>query len=91
MKIDPGFVRQYRQRYEADPDAYATLGFDAAALLAARIRDGADTRIALRNGLAAETWYQGVSGLFRFDSLGNRVEKSAGGLQIGVADTQNRQ
>ena len=91
MTINPDFVRQYRERHETEPDAYATLGFDAAALLAARIRDGADTRIALRNGLAAETWYQGVSGLFRFDSLGNRVEKSAGGLQIGVADTQNRQ
>ncbi len=78
MSIDPDFVRQYRERHETEPDAYATLGFDAAALLAARIRDGADTRIALRNGLAAGDWYRGVSGLFRFDKLGNRVGESAG-------------
>jgi branched-chain amino acid transport system substrate-binding protein len=78
MKIDPDFVRQYRERHETEPDAFAALGFDAAALLAARIRDGADTRIALQNGLAAETWYRGVSGLFRFDKLGNRVEEPAG-------------
>ena len=88
MRIDPDFVRQYRERHETEPDAFATLGFDAAALLAARIRDGANTRIALRNGLAAQTWYRGLSGLFRFDKLGNRIEESAGGVQAGMADTR---
>jgi ABC-type branched-subunit amino acid transport system substrate-binding protein len=88
MRIDPDFVRQYRERHETDPNVFAALGFDAAALLVERIRDGADTRIALRNGLAAESWYRGVSGVFRFDRLGNRVEESAGGLHAGMADTQ---
>jgi ABC-type branched-subunit amino acid transport system substrate-binding protein len=76
--IDPDFVQQYRARYQTEPDAYATLGFDAAALLAAQIRDGANTRIALRNELASGDWHRGVSGRFRFDKLGNRVEQSAG-------------
>jgi ABC-type branched-subunit amino acid transport system substrate-binding protein len=75
--IDPDFVRQYRERHKTDPDVFAALGFDAAALLAERIRDGAHTRIALRNGLAAGSPHQGVSGLFQFDKLGNRVDKSA--------------
>jgi len=86
MRIDPDFVRQYRERHETEPDAYATLGFDAAASLAAPTRDGADTRIALQNGLAAGTWDRGVSGLFRFDKLGKRIDESAGGGQAGMAD-----
>jgi len=61
---------------------------DAAALPAARIRDSADIRIALQNGLAAETWYGGVSGLFRFDKSGKRIDESAGGVQAGMADTR---
>ena len=77
-RTNPEFVRQYRERHETEPDVYATLGFDAAALLAARIREGADTRIALRNGLAAGDWFRGVSGPFRFDKLGNRVGESDG-------------
>lgn len=77
MGIDPDFVHQYRERYNTEPDVFAALGFDAAALLAERIRDGAHTRIALRNQLAAGSAHQGVSGLFGFDKLGNRVDKSA--------------
>ena len=88
MGIDPDFVRQYRERHETEPGNFAALGFDAAALLAERIRDGAYTRIALRNGLSTGDWHRGVSGLFRFDKLGNRVEESAAGLQAGMSDTR---
>ena len=88
VEIDPDFDRQYRGRFESEPDVFAALGFDAAALLAEQIRGGANTRIALRNGLAAGRPHRGVSGLFRFDRLGNRVEESARGLQAGMADTR---
>jgi ABC-type branched-subunit amino acid transport system substrate-binding protein len=55
-------------------EAHAALGYDAAALVLARIRAGAHTRRALREGLATGDWHQGVTGTFRFDSLGRRLE-----------------
>ncbi len=52
------------------------LGYDTAALLVAGIREGGDSRRELRDTLAADKWYEGMSGTFKFDALGNRVDKA---------------
>ncbi len=50
------------------------LGHDAGSLLAARIREGNHSRKRLRDALAGDNWYVGMSGTFRFDELGNRID-----------------
>ena len=83
-------ARSHPRRSVLGPSTIAALGYDAAALVAARIRGGADNRPALRDALAAGGWYDGVSGTFRFDPLGNRLgrppvapQKKPGGLKTG--------
>ena len=66
---------------------FATLGYDAGALVAAGIRDGAESRLALRARLAKRAWTYGESGTFRFDGLGNRIDRPpsvTGGRKSGV-------
>ena len=53
--------------------AYA-LGHDAATLLVDLIRDGAESRRELRDALAGIAWREGLTGTYRFDPLGNRLE-----------------
>lgn len=73
--MDSDFADRYARHYGSKATARAALGYDAAALMAMRIRGGAHGRRALRDGLAGSTWFQGVSGTFRFDTLGNRIER----------------
>ena len=60
----------------AGVDMDFALGYDTAALLVAGIREGGDSRRELRDTLAADKWYEGMSGTFKFDALGNRVDKA---------------
>ena len=50
------------------------LGYDAMALIAQQLRQGNKDRRSLRNAIAELETYEGRSGTFRFDPLGNRVE-----------------
>lgn len=50
------------------------LGHDAAAVMLARIRSGVHSRRGLRDALATGDWHEGMTGTFRFDSLGRRVD-----------------
>lgn len=59
-----------------DAAAVERLAYDAAAVLVARIRAGADTRPALRDALSHAGWYAGETGTFRFDPLGRRLDRS---------------
>ncbi len=76
-RMDPEFARRYLERYGLKADVYAALGYDAGALVADRIKAGAQSRLALRDALAAVGWNWGVSGTFRFDNLGNRIDYPA--------------
>ena len=65
---------------EADPDAEETnmdfaLGYDAASLVVDGIRSGGDSRRELRDTLVQDRWHEGMSGTFRFDALGNRIDR----------------
>jgi ABC-type branched-subunit amino acid transport system substrate-binding protein len=58
----------------ASEQSAAAWGYDAGSLVASRIRAGANTRRTLRDGLADRAWNRGVSGTYRFDPLGNRID-----------------
>lgn len=88
MPIASDFLRLYLAEHGEPPSEYAALGYEAARLLVTRIRQGAHTRLALRDALAADEWYEGIGGRFRFDKLGNRIEESGGGVQPGMAHTR---
>jgi branched-chain amino acid transport system substrate-binding protein len=75
------FVKNYRARFNADPDALASLSYDAAVILLNAIKTAGSTnpdaiKQALRN-----TSVTGVSGTIKFDSKRNPV-KSAVILKI---------
>jgi ABC-type branched-subunit amino acid transport system substrate-binding protein len=67
-------VRTDRRSRELGTDRDFALGYDAAALLAERIREGGRSRKELRDALAGDNWHEGLSGTFRFDVLGNRID-----------------
>jgi ABC-type branched-subunit amino acid transport system substrate-binding protein len=50
------------------------LGYDAAAVTLARIRSGVHSRRGLRDALATGDWHEGMTGTFRFDPLGRRLD-----------------
>jgi len=74
VPIESDFIRQYLAEHGEAPSEYAALGYEAARLLVTRIREGAHTRLTLRDALAADEWYEGIGGRFRFDKLGRRVD-----------------
>jgi hypothetical protein len=84
-RMDSEFARRYLERYGLEADAYAALGYDAGALVADRIKAGARSRLALRDALAAVEWNWGVTGTFRFDKLGNRIDFPAADSRRGGA------
>lgn len=76
------FVRKYKEKYGADPDALASLAYDAAYVLMSAIEKakslkGSDIRDAL-----AKIEIDGVTGKISFDQDRNPKEKSAVILQI---------
>ena len=76
------FAEEYRARYDAEPDAYAAMTYDAVGMLAACARPDA-RRDALRQRLAALTAYNGVLGALSMDPERNVV------LPLRVAVVEN--
>jgi hypothetical protein len=67
------FSNRFGDRFSTEAVTFAALGYDAGTLLASAIRAGGRDRLTLRNALAAGIWNQGVTGIYRFDALGNRI------------------
>jgi len=71
-----GFVTAYRDAYKADPDVWAALGYDAAALLISTIAEqqsaGTVDREKLNAALAGVQAYPGVTGAIAFNDQGDR-------------------
>ena len=67
------FSNRFGDGFSTEAVTFAALGYDAGALLASAIRAGGRDRLTLRNALAADTWNHGVTGIYRFDALGNRI------------------
>jgi len=82
-----GFVTKYREKYGADPDALASLAYDAAFVLLSAVEkagslEGADIRDALK-----ATQFKGATGNITFDENRNPI-KSAVILQINNGQQQ---
>jgi len=82
-----GFVTKYRKKYGVDPDALASLAYDAAFVLLSAIEkagslEGADIRDALK-----ATQFKGATGNITFDENRNPI-KSAAILQINNGQQQ---
>ena len=73
------FVEAVKEASGREPDAWAALSYDAAMLLAQAMRDGASTRRAIQQYLAAittkENAYDGLTGLTYFDENGDCVKE----------------
>jgi branched-chain amino acid transport system substrate-binding protein len=75
------FVRKYKAKYGAAPDALATLAYDATRIMLEAIRRaGTDKPDAVRDAMAKITDFPTVSGKISFDKNGNPL-KSAVVLQ----------
>ncbi|MHB1295475.1 MAG: ABC transporter substrate-binding protein [Anaerolineae bacterium] len=71
------FVAAYTAKYGAEPDALATLAYDAARILLQSIAEaGVDDPTAVKDAMAA-IQYEGVSGDITYDELHNPVKKAA--------------
>ncbi|MDQ6765932.1 MAG: ABC transporter substrate-binding protein [Verrucomicrobiota bacterium] len=69
------FVRDYRARYQKDPDGMAALGFDAAkVLLDAMTRAGSPEPAKVRDALASTVDFQGVTGKISIDPERNATK-----------------
>jgi branched-chain amino acid transport system substrate-binding protein len=71
------FVSKYTAKYGAEPDALATLAYDAAWILLQAVSDaGVDDPAVVKDAMAAVE-YEGVSGDITFDAQHNPVKKAA--------------
>lgn len=76
------FIREFKKRFNRDPDAMAALGYDAAkVLLDAMTRAGSSEPARVRDALAATRDFQGVTGKITIDENRN-ANKSAVVLTI---------
>lgn len=72
-----GFVEKYRERYGSTPDGLATLGYDAARLLAdAFKRAGTTDGPAVRDAIASTKGFRGVTGTINMGPDRNPVGKT---------------
>lgn len=79
------FVQAYRERYDAEPDQFAAMTYDAVRLVAQAIREVGPDRAAIRSYLEqvgrGRPAFQGVSGSIAFDEHGDVENKN---VVIGV-------
>jgi branched-chain amino acid transport system substrate-binding protein len=80
------FLREYRQRWQEEPDQFAAIAYDSIAVIAEAAKSVLAAgkpldRKAIRDALYALPPYRGVSGIIKFDAEGD-VEKSMTWLVI---------
>lgn len=83
---DPGmtqFIKDFKAKYNAEPDTFAALGYDAANLLIKGIENAGKTDPeALRAALENMKGFQGISGELNIDPATHNPVKSAAILQF---------
>jgi len=72
--IVQGFVRQYRERFNEEPDLFAAQAFDSTRLILAALRGGAVTPKEVKSSIAGAIDFPGVSG-FIYEILDGEVIK----------------
>ncbi|MGI9952459.1 ABC transporter substrate-binding protein [Moorellaceae bacterium AZ2] len=70
------FVKAYKTKYNAEPDAFAALGYETAHLLADAIkRAGKADPVAIKDALAATKDFEGITGRLTMDANHNPVKE----------------
>ncbi|MNL06432.1 Receptor family ligand binding region [compost metagenome] len=69
------FVKEYKERFRVDADAYAAVYYDGAMILADGLRKVGPDPEKLRDYVARVKNYQGVAGTFSFDDAGNGIHE----------------
>ncbi|MCH8967464.1 MAG: hypothetical protein IID43_07270, partial [Planctomycetes bacterium] len=72
--VDEEFAQRFELRFGSEATKEAAMGYDAGQLLINAIRGGDPTRAGLRKKLATAYCRECVSGSFRFDAFGRRVD-----------------
>lgn len=62
------FVRQFRERYQKDPDTYAALAYDSAKILLDAVKKNGPTRAGIKKYLGSVKDFPGVAGPITFDA-----------------------
>jgi branched-chain amino acid transport system substrate-binding protein len=71
------FAKKYAAKYQATPDAFAALGYDAALLALDAMRRASElTPSAVRDAIEQTSTLQGVTGTMRFDADHNPVKSA---------------
>jgi len=71
------FIKAYKEKYGAEPDALATLAYDAANILFQSIKEaGVDDPEKVKDAMA-KIKFEGVSGDITFDEHGDPIKKAA--------------
>jgi branched-chain amino acid transport system substrate-binding protein len=86
------WYRKYRDQYKAEPEAYASYGYEAGRVaLDAIQRAGRADRVAIRDALMKTKDYDGVLGKWSFDQNGDTSLTSMSGRQVraGKFDDDN--
>jgi branched-chain amino acid transport system substrate-binding protein len=82
------FKEKYKERYGANPDALAALGYDAMKVLADAIkRAGKAEPAAIRDAIAATKNFQVVTGVINMGPDRNPIDKKLAVLKIGNGTT----
>ena len=75
------FVARYRKEFQEDPTIFAAQSYDAMMMVLQARKKGASSGLEVRNALASEKSYEGVSGTYRAGLTGE-LEKKPFILQI---------
>ncbi|MFO0874447.1 MAG: branched-chain amino acid ABC transporter substrate-binding protein [Phycisphaerales bacterium] len=77
------FYEGYKKRYNAEPEAYAAYGYEAAKVMLDAIRRaGKKDRAAIRDALAATRNFEGALGRWSFDANGDTTLKTMSGNTV---------
>jgi len=69
------FVKNFRNKYEKEPNIFNAMTYDALNLLALAIKQGGNNGEAIKNELLKIKDYQGASGIVTFDEHGDAINR----------------
>ena len=70
------FVKEYRERYNSDPDAFATLSYDAANILLNAVEKSGSLDGKILKNTIKNTKYQAITGMISYDEKRNPTKSA---------------
>ncbi|RBP69002.1 amino acid/amide ABC transporter substrate-binding protein (HAAT family) [Alkalibaculum bacchi] len=81
-KVVQNFITGYQEKYNAEPNSFAALGYDTAYILTEAIKAAGSTDSQAILDKLAETEHKGVTGSIRFDEKGDVSQKDITIIQL---------